>query len=122
MPIFPQVDMVPWGLNEMSVTYFDQNTTRIKQNSTLLILSKTLLLWLTSSLMHKFAFNPLGDWLMSDRSVLLSRHALHSLSQRTTNKYIICLGYKFNNNRIRFPQTEYLRTVFKMHLYDETFV
>ena len=69
MPIFPQVDMVPWGLNEMSVTYFDQNTTRIKQNSTLLILSKTLLLWLTSSLMHKFAFNPLGDWLMSDRSV-----------------------------------------------------
>jgi len=22
MPIFPQVDMVPWGLNEMFVTYF----------------------------------------------------------------------------------------------------
>ena len=29
MPLLPQVDMVPWGLNEMSVTYFGQNTTRI---------------------------------------------------------------------------------------------
>ena len=41
MPIFPQVDMVPWGLNEMFVTYFGQNTTRIISNSTLFTLSKT---------------------------------------------------------------------------------
>lgn len=32
---FSQVDMVPWDLNEMSVKYFGQNTTKIKQNSTL---------------------------------------------------------------------------------------
>lgn len=27
MPVFPQVVMVPWGLNEMSVTYLGENTT-----------------------------------------------------------------------------------------------
>ena len=27
MPVFPQVVMVPWGLNEMSVTYLSENTT-----------------------------------------------------------------------------------------------
>ena len=31
-------------------------------------------------------------------------------------------GYTLNNNGIHYPQTEYLRTVFKMHLYDDTFV
>ena len=44
MPILPQVDMVPWGLKEMSVTYFGQNTTRIIINGTLSTLPKTALL------------------------------------------------------------------------------
>ena len=29
MPPLPPVDMVPWGFNKMSVTYFGQNTTRM---------------------------------------------------------------------------------------------
>ena len=36
MPILPQVDMVPWGLNEMSVTNFGKETKRIILNSTFL--------------------------------------------------------------------------------------
>ena len=44
MPIFPQVDMVPWGLNEMFVTYFGQNTTRIIINGILFTLPNTAIL------------------------------------------------------------------------------
>src|SRR4029434_3869216 len=44
MPILPQVDMVPCGLNEMSVTYFGQNTTRIIINGILFTLPNTAIL------------------------------------------------------------------------------
>ena len=36
MPILPQIDMIPWGLNEMSVTYFGKKNNKdpfIRQSS-----------------------------------------------------------------------------------------
>lgn len=67
--------------------------------------------------MHDFAFKDLGDWLMSDSSVPVSRYALHRQQQRTMNKEVT--GYALGNNGTHRPQTEYL---FNMHLYDDTFV
>ena len=62
---------------------------------------------LTSSVVHELTFSDLSGWLMSDRPVPVSRHALNSLPQRTVTRYT------FNKNQIR----ECIRTVFKMHLY-----